>query len=118
MSEICVNFRVISTSLGKINPDLNNTLEDASRTITMFLPTDDAFAKLPVDKQRLLNDNNTKLSQVLLTIFWKYFIACFVTWVRIPGCTFKGISSTASILLPFLKCRNYSLISKEKRSAF
>lgn len=63
--EVIPNLRVINTSLGKINPDLNNTLEDASRTITMFLPTDDAFAKLPVDKQRLLNDNNTKLSQLL-----------------------------------------------------
>ena len=35
----------------------------------MFLPTDDAFAKLPVDKQMALDNNSTKLTQVLFFVW-------------------------------------------------
>ena len=57
-------FRFINNALNKILPDLLATLEDTSKRITMFLPTDDAFAKLPVDKQMILDSNSTKLTQV------------------------------------------------------
>ena len=56
----------MNRALSKIHPDLLEKLEDKTRTITMFIPTDDAVAKLPVDKQMTLDSNSTKLTQVLV----------------------------------------------------
>lgn len=63
--EVIPNVRFIRNALDKISPDLSQKMENGSRTITLFLPTDDAFAKLPMDKQMLLGNNSSRLSQLL-----------------------------------------------------
>lgn len=54
----------MKSGIKKLDPSLLAILEDTSRKMTLFLPTDEAFAKLPSDQQIKIDSNLTYLTKV------------------------------------------------------
>ena len=70
----------MKTGLAKLNAGLITKLEDPGRTMTLFLPTDDAFAKIPIDVQMKIDQNLTYLEKVAV------FLCNFVVYTLCIEC--------------------------------
>lgn len=58
-------YSFMKKNLAYLDPSLLAKLEDRTRNMTLFLPTDDAFAKIPFEQQSKIDQNVTYLSKVL-----------------------------------------------------
>ncbi|XP_060585787.1 uncharacterized protein LOC132741599 isoform X2 [Ruditapes philippinarum] len=61
--DVLENVNFVKANLYNVENEMRERFINASKNMTFFLPTDDALAKLPEDRQSQLDTNITKLSK-------------------------------------------------------
>lgn len=68
----------------KVDPSLVAKLEDPARNMTMFLPIDSAFGKIPENVQTSMNNNQTFETKVTVDlIVFVFFIGIAVVFSEV-----------------------------------